>query len=268
VQPAGILVNQGYIQLDNDALAGPAVGLLLNLLHRNVEHAGAAIVTFVSGCGSSAEVVARATVESSVNILYILAGHSRQRAEKLDAGSGFLDRTLSKLLPHFADGNEIDPARIRLRLKRVTSETVESDLFRLASLTWSVPVSTGFGRRLRYLVWDDAHDRLAGIIALGDPVVNLSVRDNLIGWTVEDRSERLVHLLDAYVLGAVPPYSALLGGKAAALPCALERGLQRLQSDIRRYGRHHFWNKQRRRTCLSLRRHRQWADPRFTTACA
>jgi hypothetical protein len=69
---------------------------------------------------------------------------------------------------------------------------------------------------LRYLVWDEAHQRLAGVIALGDPVFNLSVRDNLIGWTTDDRARRLVSLLDAYVLGAVPPYNALLGGKAVA----------------------------------------------------
>jgi Domain of unknown function (DUF4338) len=81
--------------------------------------------------------------------------HGGQRAEKLAAGSAFLDRALSKLLPHFADGSEIDPSRIRLRLVRVASETTEADLFRMATLTWSVPVSCGFGRRLRYLVWDD-----------------------------------------------------------------------------------------------------------------
>lgn len=142
--------------------------------------------------------------------------HSGQRIEKLAAGSRFLERVSTKLLPHFADGAEIDPARIRLRLVRVHSDTDEADLFRLATLTWSVPVSAGFGRRLRYLVWDDEHDRIAGIIALGDPVFNLSVRDNLIGWTTEDRSKRLVDLLDAYVLGAVPPYNALIGGKAVA----------------------------------------------------
>jgi uncharacterized protein DUF4338 len=142
--------------------------------------------------------------------------HRDQRAEKLAANAGFLDRALTKLLPHFADGSEIDPSRIKLRLVRVASDTVEGDLFRLASLTWSVPVSCGFGRRLRYLVWDDGHDRIAGIIALGDPVFNLSVRDNLIGWTTEERSRRLVNLLDAYVLGAVPPYNMLLGGKAIA----------------------------------------------------
>jgi hypothetical protein len=65
-------------------------------------------------------------------------------------------------------------------------------------------------------VWEYGHDRIAGIIALGDPVFNLSVRDTLIGWTVEERSHRLVNLLDAYVLGAVPPYNRLLGGKAVA----------------------------------------------------
>ena len=142
--------------------------------------------------------------------------HSSQRAGKLEAGSNFLARTLPNLLQYFASGTEIDPSRIRLRLVRVTSGTTEADLFRLATLTWSVPVSTGFGRRLRYVVWDEQHERIAGIVALGDPVFNLSVRDNLIGWTVEDRSRRLVNLLDAYVLGAVPPYNTLLGGKAIA----------------------------------------------------
>jgi hypothetical protein len=105
---------------------------------------------------------------------------------------------------------------MQLKLVRVRSDTKESDLFRFATLTWSVPVSAGFGRRLRYLVWDQGHDRLVGVIALGDPVFNLSVRDNLIGWTAHDRADRLVSMLDAYVLGAVPPYNMLLGGKAVA----------------------------------------------------
>jgi hypothetical protein len=77
-------------------------------------------------------------------------------------------------------------------------------------------VSNGFGRRLRYLVWDDYNHKLMGIIAIGDPVFNLSVRDNLIGWDVAARGERLVNIMDAYVLGALPPYNALLGGKLVA----------------------------------------------------
>lgn len=142
--------------------------------------------------------------------------HRGQRRERLASSQLFLARALSKALPYFADGNEIDPRAIALRLRPVRSGTLEADLFRVATLTWSVPVSVGFGRRMRYLVWDDAHDRLAGIIALGDPVYNLTVRDKLIDWTVHDRAQRLVGILDAYVLGAVPPYNLLLGGKAVA----------------------------------------------------
>jgi hypothetical protein len=142
--------------------------------------------------------------------------HSGQRAERLRSSAEFLSRALPRTLPHFADGAEIDPSKIKLCLIRVHSDTPEADLFRVATLTWSVPVSPGFGRRLRYIVWDKHHKRIAGIIALGDPVYNLSVRDDLIGWDVTDRSERLVNLLDAYVLGAVPPYNMLLGGKAVS----------------------------------------------------
>lgn len=101
-------------------------------------------------------------------------------------------------------------------LERVSSGTWQSELFRLASLSWSVPVSNGFGRRLRYLVWDQANGKLMGLIAIGDPVFNLGVRDKFIGWNTNDRAARLVNLMDAYVLGAIPPYNALLGGKLIA----------------------------------------------------
>ena len=57
---------------------------------------------------------------------------------------------------------------------------------------------------------------LIGLFALGDPVFNLTARDSWIGWTHRDRSARLVHVMDAYVLGAVPPYSLLIGGKMVA----------------------------------------------------
>src|SRR6266404_2348957 len=142
--------------------------------------------------------------------------HTGQRSERLDGSSAFLARAMPTLLQHFADGDEIDPAKIKFCLVRIEAGSEDSDLFRLASLTWSVPVSAGYGRRLRYLVWDEHHGKLAGIIALGDPVFNLSVRDNLIGWNSDDRSKRLVNILDAYVLGAMPPYNMLLVGKAVA----------------------------------------------------
>jgi hypothetical protein len=137
------------------------------------------------------------------------------------------------LINHFAAGSDVDPARISPILERISSESWESDLFRLASLTWSVPVSNGFGRRLRYLVWDEQNDKLMGLIAIGDPVFNLSVRDNLIGWSHKLRAHRLVNVMDAYVLGALPPYNTLLGGKLVA---CLVRSREIYEDFSRTYG--------------------------------
>ncbi|HUX62785.1 Druantia anti-phage system protein DruA [Sulfuricella sp.] len=146
----------------------------------------------------------------------IRAAHQLQRAERSSKQGDFLKAKFPKLSKHFAIGTEVDPAAVKPRLERVLSHTWQADLFKLASLTWSVPVSPGFGRRLRYLVWDDGNERLMGIIAIGDPVFNLRSRDEYIGWTGEQRLSQLVHTMDAYVLGAVPPYNQLLGGKVVA----------------------------------------------------
>lgn len=142
--------------------------------------------------------------------------HSSQRADRLTQNRDFIKERSADLLKHFATGWEVQPSKISPVLQRVRSETKESELFRLAALTWSVPVSNGFGRRIRYLIRDEHNEKLIGLIAIGDPVFNLSVRDSLIGWGTDDRGDRLVNVMDAYVLGAVAPYNTLLGGKLVA----------------------------------------------------
>ena len=124
-----------------------------------------------------------------------------------------LGNRLDSLKSEIADGVEIDPEAIQPHLVTVRSGTLESDLFRFATLQWSIPVSQGYGRRMRFLVKDRANGKLIGLFALGDPVFNLRARDNWIGWDQAGRRERLVNVMDAYVVGAVPPYSKLLGGK-------------------------------------------------------
>ena len=146
----------------------------------------------------------------------IRATHGSQRRDRLAASAKFRSQRASTLFRHFASGCEVNPEAMKPDLDRVVAGTWQADLFRLASLTWSVPVSNGYGRRLRYLVWDSHNDKLIGLIALGDPVFNLSVRDKLIGWDAHDRADRLVNMMDAYVLGALPPYNMLLGGKMVA----------------------------------------------------
>ncbi len=110
----------------------------------------------------------------------IRALHSSQRAERIFANQKFITLRAAKLIKFFASGNEVIPDKISPVLERVKSGTWQGDLFRLAALTWSVPVSSGFGRRLRYLVWDESNGKLIGLIAIGDPVFNLAVRDSFL----------------------------------------------------------------------------------------
>lgn len=163
----------------------------------------------------------------------VRALHYEQRRAGLKEQRAFVQRVLPELQHYFAEGSEVDPGRVEPVLELIKADTWQSDLFRLASLSWSVPVSAGYGRRLRYVVWDKSNGKLIGIMALGDPVFNLKARDDLIGWNVKDREKRLVNILDAYVLGAVPPYNMLLGGK---LISCLVRSREVRDDFARKYG--------------------------------
>ena len=142
--------------------------------------------------------------------------HAHQRDSRLDANRAWIAAKAPPLAPHFASGSELEVSKIRPRIEIVQSGTRESNLFRLASYYWRIPISEGYGRRLRFLVWDDHHEKLIGLFALGDAVFNLRARDEYIGWDHHRRGEALVNMMDAYALGAIPPYNMLLGGKLIA----------------------------------------------------
>ena len=140
--------------------------------------------------------------------------HIAQRRERSQAEARLLSRYGREILSYFAEGSDVDPSKIDPQLVLIKNPTsLDGYLFRAAALLWSVPVSKGYGRRMRYLVVDRQNNKLIGLLALGDPVFNLRCRDEWIGWSVNERRERLSFTLEAYVLGAVPPYSMLLGSK-------------------------------------------------------
>jgi len=136
------------------------------------------------------------------------------RVEQARAG---LKRHENELLQKIASGRDVKPDDIRPRLVEVQPESFDELLFRYARLHWSIPVSAGYGRRLRFVVYDDANDKLIGIIGLGDPIFALGPRDRWIGWGLEAKQNRLQCTMEAFVLGAVPPYSNLLCGKLVAM---------------------------------------------------
>ena len=95
----------------------------------------------------------------------------------------------SILLDNIHNGQRICDPYIQL----VTNERDEytgyklSDIWRYFRYTWSIPYKTMPGRNMYYLVRDglQPYHPVIGIFALGNSVLNLTVRDDDIGWTVE-----------------------------------------------------------------------------------
>jgi hypothetical protein len=143
--------------------------------------------------------------------------HSEARKAAIERARPGLARYEARLLTYFASGAEVEPERVTPRLKEVLPGTEDELLFRYARLHWSIPVSAGYGRRLRFLVFDESNGKLIGLFGLGDPVFSLRPRDAWIGWDAAAKKERLRHVMEAFVVGAVPPYSRLLCGKLVAL---------------------------------------------------
>lgn len=143
--------------------------------------------------------------------------HSSAVEHKLESSRNSLVRVEPRLLKRLAAGVQVVPEKIAPRLVEVQPNSEDELLFRYASLHWSIPVSSGYGRRLRFLVFDQQNDKLIGLFGLGDPVFSLGARDEWIGWDSQTHQTRLSHVMDAFVLGAVPPYSYLLCGKLVAM---------------------------------------------------
>ncbi len=166
-----------------------------------------------------------------LNGAHTTAGLSKQQVRDLHrpavehrraARASTLGRKENLLLSHIANGGEVVPDRILPRLVEVHPGSTEELLVRYAAAHWSIPVSSGYGRRLRFVVRDGQNEKLMGVIGLGDPVFGLAARDQWVGWDLEQRKRTLRHVMDAFLLGAVPPYSNLLCGKLVALLAASE----------------------------------------------
>ena len=122
----------------------------------------------------------------------------------------------SKVSSYFANPDEIDILKINPYLEVVENQK-QRQLWAYATSFWSIPVTNGYGRRIRFLVFDQQNHKLIGIFGLSDPVIGLSIRDQYIGWTKEQKLQRLYNCMTAYILGAVPPYNMTLGGKLIGL---------------------------------------------------
>src|ERR1043165_2001955 len=92
--------------------------------------------------------------------------HSQAVAHRIEKSRKSLAKHESSLLRRLASGAEVNPKLITPRIELVSPGSEDELLFRYAALHWSIPVSSGYGRRLRFLVIDNHNDKLIGIIGL------------------------------------------------------------------------------------------------------
>ena len=112
-----------------------------------------------------------------------LIGSSEALIEKIQNGDEPIVRPYIQLISHQKD---------------VYTGYWLSDIWRYFRYTWAIPYKTMPGRNLFYLVRDAAQPfhPIIGIFALGNSVLNLTVRDDEIGWTVEAISKQLLRKKD------------------------------------------------------------------------
>jgi hypothetical protein len=145
--------------------------------------------------------------------------HRPAKRMELEKRQDWLQRRLANYLPFFADGDEIEPAKVKPVLVEVDKKW-QYELFRVARLTWSLPYSKGFGRRLTFLVMDEHNGKLIGILRLQSPPLSFPPRDKLFSYPEGRKTELVNQTMDIQTLGALPPYNRLLGGKLIAMVAA------------------------------------------------
>lgn len=143
---------------------------------------------------------------------------SVKREEIINANRQWIDKKIELARKNLANGydamcSQIDP------IIEVCETQRQKDLFRIFRYYWSSPYSDYVGRRIKILIRDRAlpNKPVIGIAALGSPIIHIPERDEFIGWDKKTRTKNLIYTMDAFVIGALPPYNYLLGGKLISL---------------------------------------------------
>lgn len=142
----------------------------------------------------------------------------RARKEQIKVHKSFLQEAKTKILPYTINGRDLKPESIDLELREVTPYSLEETIFRWWNLMWwSIPYQRAYGRQMRFVVWDKAHDCPFGLIGMQSPVLKMAVRDEFLQIPRQDLDLWVNKSLQAQRIGALPPYNQLLGGKMVSL---------------------------------------------------
>lgn len=139
---------------------------------------------------------------------------SFKRDEIIAKHRRWIDENIEFARKNIASGVDVLNSEIEPIIEVCETEK-QHRLFRMLRYYWSSPYSEYVGRRIKLIIRDKAlpNKPVIGIAALGSPIIHIPERDDFIGWGKQTRTKNLIYTLDAYVIGALPPYNYLLGGK-------------------------------------------------------
>lgn len=137
-----------------------------------------------------------------------------KRDEIIEKHKNWIEKNIDFARKNLAKGSDVLSSEIDPVIEVCETEK-QHRLFRMFRYYWSSPHSEYVGRRIKLIIRDKAlpSKPVIGIAALGSPIIHIPERDEWIGWDKETRTKNLIYTLDAYVIGAMPPYNYLLGGK-------------------------------------------------------
>ena len=144
----------------------------------------------------------------------IKSAMSIKRKEIINAHIKWINRNIELARKNLAGGRDVMISQIDPIIEVCETEK-QHRLFRILRFYWSSPYSEYVGRRIKLIIRDKAlkNKPVIGIAALGSPIIHIPERDEFIGWNKDTRTRNLIYTMDAYVIGALPPYNYLLGGK-------------------------------------------------------
>lgn len=139
---------------------------------------------------------------------------SVKREEILIQNKSWIDNHLNMAVENLAKGTDVLSSRIIPEIE-VCQTVRQHELFRILRYYWSAPYSEYVGRRIKLIIRDKGikNKPVIGLAALGSPIIHIPARDDFIGWDKTTRTQMINNMMDAYVIGALPPYNHLLGGK-------------------------------------------------------
>ncbi len=139
---------------------------------------------------------------------------SVKRNEIIRNNSKWINEHIDFARKNLTDGLSVFTSKIIPTIE-VCKSKKQHNLFRIFRYYWSSPYSDYVGRRIKLIIRDSAlpNNPVIGIAALGSPIIHIPERDEFIGWDKKTRTNKLIYAMDAYVIGALPPYNYLLGGK-------------------------------------------------------